>query len=80
MEINKNIEPDEFEEELPFLFAYISDKGDVSWVISDNITADQKRTFDIVNIVLYNPSYVLKCIIFLELMLYSLIKALSRRQ
>jgi hypothetical protein len=80
VEINKNIEPDGLEEELPFLFAYINDQGDVSWVISDNITVDQKRTFDIVNIVLYNPSYILKGIIFLELMLYSLIKVFSRRQ
>jgi len=55
------------------VIAIIQKDGEVSWVISENMTKDQQDSFKKIFAVTQSPSIVLKLIILIELMLLTIV-------
>lgn len=67
-------------EDIPFLFANINAEGDISWIVSETLSDKQKKIFETINIVLYNPSIMLSMIIYIEIFLYRLVNFFHRKK
>ena len=63
----------ELEEDEHYLIVYLSPEGNITWIASDEITYSQHEVFKLVNVVLVNPSIILRLVLKVELFLSSVL-------
>jgi hypothetical protein len=63
-----------------YLVCYIGPDGNITWVMSDNLTSNQHALFNILNITLVNPSLVLRIVMSIELLFTELLFFLFKKR